>query len=106
MSKFFPNKDCEIQWRLYKKGTTDLASTTDYPNLQLSDYSAHDGNVKVSIDYSDHTYRELFEQTDPEFDIVAQGKEPGDSGELSPVSVTLPLKIKFRVCLVDAPAAA
>ena len=83
-----------------------MARLNDYPGMEITDYGAHDGNAKVQIEYTEHKYRELFEQTEPEFDIVAQGRQAGGDRELSPVSVKVTVKIKFRFCIVDVPVAA
>ena len=111
-SKFYPGgKDCWIKYTLFiKDSAKDLATDGSYPSITLAD-GDKDGKVSVRINYSDHTYRELFEGADPEFDIIAQGHEPKavDSNP-APVygqeTAKITVKIKFHLCTVTKPAAA
>ena len=91
---------CWINYSLKLKGTDTDAKTEYGGNIYLI-HGEHDGYVTIGINYQDYQrFRATHEQTDPEFEIVAQGRSPEENNvQYSPVKARLSFKIKFtRSC--------
>ena len=108
LSKYYPgDEDCWIKYTLVLKGT-DTLSNTAWPEIDTSGGSK-DGFVNIDLEWKEYKWRETYEQTEPEFDLVAQGHEPKSlnrNPEMSPVSVRFSFKVKFfRICEPKVPVA-
>ena len=67
--------------------------------------------MQLNLNYPTTKYRETYERTDPEFEIIAHGHQPlpldnVPPPEFSAEKARFAVQVKFVVCLVNAPSAA
>lgn len=83
-----------------------MIASGDWPQITLHDGTA-DGKVTVSLDWTDYSWRDNFEQKEQELEITATGTEPTAlNPELSKVTVRVAFKVLFvRNCVIGVPDA-
>lgn len=109
LSRYEPgDQHCEVNYKLVHKGTdTDVIAEGNWPEIKLESPNK-DGKVTISLEWNEYKWRQSHEATEPEFEIIAQGRQPTNlEPELSLISVRLAFKIKFiRQCVLELPASA
>ena len=100
-SPFQVESFCQIQYKLVLKGT-DTDAAIDYPELSLVD-GDDNGFVTLRAFYTLYKYRENYEQSNPEFEIVATAKETALSYGTSSTA-RLAIQVKYYINCVQPPA--